>query len=193
MVMTLGGMSEALYALLDNLLTWSRVQRGMIDYHPQEIDVQKVVTRNVAIFTSNAEQKQITLRTAIQEQTIVYADKKMIDTIIRNLLSNALKFTHPGGNIEVSATQNGNYVTVSVTDTGIGIDEKHIPKLFRIDAQYKRVGTANEKGTGLGLILCQEFVERNGGKIWVESIVNKGTTFWFRLPKIQTTEGKLFF
>lgn len=183
MIMTLRGMSETLYALLDNLLTWSRVQRGMIEYHPQTIDVQKVVTRNVAIFTSNAEQKQITLSTAIQEWTTAYADKKMVDTIIRNLLSNALKFTHSGGNIEVSATQNGNYVTVSVADTGIGIDEKHIPKLFRIDAQYKRIGTANEKGTGLGLILCQEFVERNGGKIWAESTVNKGTTFRFTLPQ----------
>lgn len=183
MIMTLRGMSETLYALLDNLLTWSRVQRGMIEYHPQTIDVQKVVTRNVAIFTSNAEQKQITLSTAIQEWTTAYADKKMVDTIIRNLLSNALKFTHSGGNIEVSATQNGNYVTVSVADTGIGIDEKHIPKLFRIDAQYKRIGTANEKGTGLGLILCQEFVERNGGKIWAESTVEKGTTFRFTLPQ----------
>ena len=181
--MTLRGMSETLYALLDNLLTWSRVQHGVIEYHPQTIDVQKVITRNVAIFTSNAEQKQIILRTAFQDQTTAYADKKMVDTIIRNLLSNALKFTYPGGNIEVSAMQNGSYVTVSVADTGIGIDEKHIPKLFRIDAKYKRIGTANEKGTGLGLILCKEFVEKHGGKIWAESEVGKGTTFTFTLSK----------
>jgi two-component system sensor histidine kinase/response regulator len=183
MLVNLQETSRTLYTLLGNLLTWSRIQRGMIENNPQEMDVQEVIVRNVRLFNSNAEQKQITLKNLLHELTVVYADERMVHTIIRNLISNAVKFTHPGGNVTVSAEQEENTVTVSVSDTGIGIGEKHIPKLFRIDAKYKRPGTAEEQGTGLGLVLCKEFVERSGGKIWVESTIDKGTTFRFTLPK----------
>ena len=182
-VMKLREISETLYALLENLLTWARIQRGLIEQDPREIDVQEIVALNVALFTANAEQKQITVSNAIPEQTIVYADHTMVDTVIRNLLSNALKFTPAGGRVDISATQAGSSVTVSIADTGIGIDAEYLPKLFRIDTNYKRAGTAGEQGTGLGLSLCQEFVERTGGKIWVESEVGKGTTFRFTLPQ----------
>ena len=106
-----------------------------------------------------------------------------MDTVLRNLLSNALKFTNPGGNITISATQDDHTVEVSVSDTGIGIAEGHLPELFRIDTKYKQSGTANEPGTGLGLLLCKEFVERNDGSIQVESEVGKGSTFKITLPK----------
>lgn len=169
--------------LLENLLTWSRIQRGMIEYQPQQTDVKGVIERNIALLTSNAEQKQITLRSSIPEKVFAYADPNMVDTIVRNLLSNALKFTGPSGTVDVSTTQDEAHVNVSVSDTGMGIDEKTLPKLFRIDTVYHKRGTAGEKGTGLGLILCKEFVEKNEGKIGVKSEVGKGSTFTFTLPK----------
>jgi len=174
--------TENVLKLLENLLTWSRIQRGMLKYSPQSISVRGVVSRNVVLFTANAKQKQITLKSSIQEEVIVYADFNMVDTVVRNLISNALKFTRTGDTVEVSTRQDEKHIEVSVSDTGIGIRKEHLPKLFRIETKYKRLGTAQEKGTGLGLILCKELVEQNGGKIWVESEVEKGTTFRFTLP-----------
>ncbi len=176
--------AEHLSALLDNLLTLSRIQRGMIEHHAQPLDLHLTVARNIALFRPNAEHKQISLSNSIPQHTMASADVNMLDTVLRNLLSNALKFTPTGGTVDVSARYAQQYVEVSVSDTGLGIAEEHLPKLFRIDARYKRLGTAREKGAGLGLILCQEFVEKNGGKIWVESEVGKGTTFTFSLPKM---------
>jgi signal transduction histidine kinase len=176
--------TDNLHALLENLLTWSRIQRGVMEYHPHTMDVHVIVTRNVELLASNAEQKQMSLKNMVAEQLLVSADMDMIDAVVRNLISNALKFTEAGGSIEVRATHDERHVTVSVSDTGIGIAEEHLSKLFRIDAKYKRLGTAREKGTGLGLILCKEFVEQHGGTIRVESEVGKGTTFSFTLPKV---------
>jgi signal transduction histidine kinase len=106
----------------------------------------------------------------------------MMDTVLRNLLSNALKFTHQGGKIQVSAQPNGAHVDIMVADTGTGIPKEDLPRLFRIDIKYSHHGTAGEEGTGLGLILCKDLVEKNNGRIWVESIPRKGTTFTIRLP-----------
>ncbi len=174
---------DNLCTLLENLLTWSRIQRGMIEYHPQPINIGKIVARIIALLTPNAEQKQITLRSLISENVFVYADLHMVETVVRSLLSNALKFTNTHGTVEVSATQGEYEVEVAVSDTGIGISEKVLPKPFWIDATYHKRGTVGEKGTGLGLILCKEFVAKNGGRIWVKSEVGKGTTFFFTLPK----------
>jgi signal transduction histidine kinase len=107
----------------------------------------------------------------------------MLDTVLRNLISNALKFTHKGGKIQIAARPNGTHVELAVADTGTGIPAKDIPQLFRIDVKYTNVGTAGEEGTGLGLILCKDLIERNGGRIWVESKLGKGTTFTMRLPR----------
>jgi signal transduction histidine kinase len=175
--------AKTVYALLENLLTWSRLQRGIMEYFPQEIFLNEVVEYNFSLIAATAEQKQITLRKLVPENTFAYADQDMIHTVLRNLISNAVKFTHFGGSIEVSATQVNEHVEIAVSDTGIGIDGKNIPKLFRIDVKYTREGTAEEQGTGLGLILCKELVEKNGGTIQVESEVGKGTTFKFTLPK----------
>ena len=125
---------------------------------------------------------QIMLTNLIQEEIPVAVDVMMIDTVVRNLLSNAIKFTEAGGTVAISATHDEQTVTVRVADTGIGISAETLPNLFRIDAKYQRSGTAGEKGTGLGLILCKEFMEKHGGKIWAESEVGKGTTIWFTLP-----------
>lgn len=175
--------AENLSALIENLLTWSRIQRNIVDYLPQSIDIELVVARNIEILTPNAEQKQIMLKNSLQEELSVDVDIHMLDTVIRNLLSNAIKFTEAGGTVEISATHDENTVSVTVSDTGIGIPEEKLPDLFRIDAKSQREGTAGEKGTGLGLILCKEFIEKHGGKIWAESNVGKGTTFTFTLPR----------
>jgi two-component system sensor histidine kinase/response regulator len=108
--------------------------------------------------------------------------------VIRNLISNALKFTYPGGRIDISARHDERDVEIAVSDTGMGIDQEHLPKLFRIETKYKRLGTAHETGTGLGLILCKELIEKNRGRIWAESEVNKGSVFRFTLPAYQYDE-----
>ncbi len=173
--------------LLENLLTWSRIQRGLIEYNPRSLDIRNVVIWNVKLFRTHADQKNVTLRSTIQENTMVYADLLMVDTIIRNLISNALKFTHPGGTIEISASSASETVEITVSDTGIGMKPENIARLFRIETQYKRSGTGGEKGTGLGLILCKEFVEKHGGEIWIESTLNKGTQVTFSVSKGEHT------
>lgn len=175
--------SESLYALLENLLTWSRIQRGLIDYQPQEIDLCEMIRRNFSLLATNAEQKRITMTHTIPNTAVGYGDVKMVDTVLRNLLSNALKFTRSEGNILVSAEEREETIEVAVADNGIGMNAENLSKLFRIDTKYTRLGTAEERGTGLGLILCKEFVERNGGVLRVESEVDKGSTFRFTLPK----------
>ncbi len=175
--------SENLYNLLDNLLAWSRIQQGIVRYRPQDVDMGQMVVQNFALLESHAHQKQIEFKNTIAENTVVYADYHMVDAIIRNLISNALKFTYPSGCISISAIPDGNFLVLSVKDTGIGIAEEFLPKLFRIDSVYRRKGTARESGSGLGLILCKEFVEKNGGSIGVESEEEKGSTFYVRLPR----------
>lgn len=179
---TLRTSTETVYALLENLLSWARLQQGLMPYKPQKIFLKEIVEDNLYLFDSNAKQKQITLRNAAQEEATAYADHKMIDTVIRNLLSNALKFTPSGGTVTVSAKHIGEYVEVVVSDTGIGMSEEELAQLFRIDVKFTNVGTAGETGTGLGLHLCEDLLEKNGGRLWVNSEVGKGTTFQFTLP-----------
>jgi len=174
--------STTVYALLMNLLEWSRLQRGLMEYEPETIPLATIVGLDMDLLRAHAEHKQITLKNQISDGTTVYADLKMIDTVIRNLLSNAVKFTESGGTIEVSAQPQENTVEISISDTGIGMDQTCLDNLFRIDAKCSRRGAADEKGTGLGLILCKEFVEKNGGTIQVESEVNKGSRFIVSLP-----------
>jgi PAS domain S-box-containing protein len=175
--------AEKLYALLENLLTWSRIQRGAMKCQAEVIDLFEITTENMMIFTSKAEQKGILLHNLIQDHLSAYADYSMVNTVLRNLISNALKFTETGGTITVSGVQHDEKIEVAVADTGCGIDEYGMDMLFRIDTSYSNVGTDGEQGTGLGLILCKELVEQNGGKIWVESEVGKGTIFRFTLPR----------
>jgi two-component system sensor histidine kinase/response regulator len=174
--------AQNLLALLENLLLWSRLQRRSIEPFLQEIPIGAFAVQNMKLLAPNAAQKQIRLTNLVQEEIPVAVDVMMIDTVVRNLLSNAIKFTEAGGAVTISATQAEDTVTVSVSDTGIGIPAEKVPNLFRIDARCQRAGTADEKGTGLGLILCKEFVEKNRGQIWVASEVGKGTTVRFTLP-----------
>ena len=174
--------AEHLLALLENLLTWAQIQRGTIEFSPQRLNLRMRVESAITLLRQNAEQKEIALKNALQQDIELDADLNMLETILRNLLSNAIKFTPRGGQIEIRAACDDASVKVMVSDTGIGVSEENVAGVFRIGKKVKKLGTAGEKGTGLGLVLCKEFVEKHGGKIGLESQVNHGTTVWFTLP-----------
>lgn len=168
--------------LLTNLLEWSRVQTGRIKFEPENIGIVFMIRQAIELFNEAALEKSITISAKLPLNTIAFADPAMISTVLRNLISNAIKFTHPGGAVVISTRQNQDDLEVSVSDTGIGIAKELIAKLFRIEETYSTAGTRKEQGTGLGLVLCREFVERHGGRIRAESEFGKGSTFSFTLP-----------
>ena len=178
-----------LFDMLENLFIWSRSQRGLDEIHQENINLYDIVSGIISVLKLGVESKSIELVSKIMPETIVFADSNELTTIIRNLISNAIKFTRIGGKIEIGIQPSeglkpsDDYVVIYIRDTGIGMDDNTLAKLFRIDTYVKSVGTLGEKGTGLGLILCKEFVEKHGGKIWVESKIGKGSTFYFSLPK----------
>jgi signal transduction histidine kinase len=172
-----------LFALLENLLEWSRSQTGNIQFKPEVFDMMEVLESNKALLDAQANNKQITIVNRCNTEVPVLADKNSITTVVRNLLSNAIKFTPSGGTITMDALTNGEGAKISISDTGVGMPKEVVQKLFRIDTKHSTKGTANEKGTGLGLILCKEFVEKNGGHIAVDSEVGRGSIFHFTLKK----------
>ncbi|MEJ5285687.1 MAG: hypothetical protein CH6_3279 [Candidatus Kapaibacterium sp.] len=174
--------SAQLFALLENLLFWARSQTGRIQIEPIEFDLCDLIRQNISLLKLQAENKQITIESDLPERILVNADINTITTVLRNLISNAIKFTRSGGKIVVSAKVVDGYAEVCVEDNGIGMSKETMEKLFRIDVHHTSLGTANEKGTGLGLIVCKEFVEANKGKIWVESEEGKGSKFYFTVP-----------
>jgi signal transduction histidine kinase len=177
--------AQRLYTLLENLLTWSRIQRGAMRYEPESIQLNELIEETLDLFLSQAEHKTITLQNAIPPDIQVYADYQMLHTILRNLLSNALKFTPAEGRVEISARNDAAAVEIALADSGVGISPADVPRLFRIDSQYTQQGTAGEKGTGLGLSLCKDLVEKNQGRIWVHSEIDHGTTFTFTIPRLR--------
>ncbi len=178
------------FALLENLLQWSRLQTSNIEFVPEMYSLTEQLNRVCEIYRVNALQKNINLITEIEDGLQVYADQNMVETVMRNLLSNAIKFTPRNGSITVTAKNRSKDVEVKVADTGIGIEKEKLQKLFIIGENVTSEGTENEKGTGLGLILCKEFVENNNGKLTVKSKAGKGTEFKFTLPK--KGKSKLF-
>ena len=174
--------SEKAFELLENLLMWASSQTGQITFAPQSFNLQNSIDENLALLEIQAARKKIHVFSTSDNDYIAFGDKQMVQTILRNLISNAVKFSSPGGEVSVSVNSVENNYVVSVKDTVVGIAEKDITKLFKIETKYSTAGTSNEKGTGLGLILCKEFVEKNGGRIWVESSVGIGSTFSFCIP-----------
>jgi two-component system sensor histidine kinase/response regulator len=174
--------SKNAYMLLENLLEWSRSQTGRLEMAPSDIEISELVDDNIDLIYNNASNKKLELNNRVDKKVKAYADSNMTNTIIRNLLSNAIKYTATGGKIEITSKTENNYVEVTVSDTGVGIKEENIGKLFRIDENFSTKGTNDETGTGLGLILCKEFVKKNGGDIWVTSAPGKGSNFTFKLP-----------
>ncbi|RXQ92252.1 PAS domain S-box protein [Ancylomarina salipaludis] len=174
--------AELIYNLLENLLTWSKSQRGLIEYSPSEFDLSVQIEENINLHRIPAEKKGLQLKTNLTESYMAYADRQMINTVLRNLVNNAVKFTASGKAVEVNVRREEKILEVEVRDEGVGISPENLEKLFRIDVKYKTVGTSGEKGTGLGLILCHEFVQKNYGAIWCESEIGKGTSFFFTIP-----------
>ncbi len=177
--------SDVVLELLLGLLTWSRSQRNKIEYDPYKQDLYQLVYQNIAIVSTAAKNKNITIVNSVPENTTAFFDANMINTVVRNLLTNAIKFSKTNGKIVVKAEQyalNPNYVLISVADNGVGIPQDKLDKLFQIKHSFTTVGTGGEKGTGLGLLIVWDFIEKNYGKIWVESEVERGTTFYFTLP-----------
>jgi len=168
--------------LLENLLTWSRSQRGKIKYEPVRFNLSSLVQENINLHRLLAERKGIMLQSNDQGEVYAYGDRDMINSVIRNLVTNAVKFTERDRKVEIQLKPGDKEVEVSIMDEGIGISSDQLEKLFRIDEKFKSTGTAGEKGTGLGLIICREFVEKNGGEIHVSSSPGKGSVFSFTIP-----------
>ena len=173
-----------LFGLLENLLKWSLVQRGFISFSPELILLCDKTEESIQSILQSAEKKEIKIQYDIPLDIAIFADMNMFKSIISNLVFNAIKFTDIGGTIFLSAkkTDKNNFIQISVKDTGIGMSPSIVPDLFKINAQTNRKGTEGEPSSGLGLVLCKDFVEKHGGKIWVESEEGKGSIFHFTLP-----------
>lgn len=168
--------------LLSNLTDWARTQTGAIAFSPEMLDVSELIRKTVGVSNDYALQKSITITFDMPSQIQLEVDRQMLSAIFRNLVSNAIKFSFPKGQIIISAVRKNSGYLFSVNDNGIGIRPDALDKLFRIDQSYSTIGTQNEKGSGLGLLLCKEFVDKHGGRIWVESELWKGSTFYFTIP-----------
>lgn len=175
--------TEDVFSLLDNLLKWTKSQIGKLNVIPQEVDIVGVTAGIIEIFSMVAELKQIKIELESPEQVDICTDIDMLKTVVRNLLSNALKFSNPGGKVLVTIEDKEDRVIINVTDNGCGIKEEDQSKLLHVDTHYTTFGTKNEEGSGLGLLLCQDFVHKNGGELWFTSKVGEGSTFSFYIPK----------
>jgi len=172
-----------IFGLLENLLEWSRLKRGMMDFIPETFNMKQIITASIGVLTESARKKEITIDYSLPEDITINADLHMFETVIRNLVSNSIKFTPKYGEINISATiTEDNNTEVKISDTGIGMDKELISRLFLLNEKTSRRGTEGEPSTGLGLLLCNEFIEKHGGKIWVESEAGKGSTFGFIIP-----------
>jgi PAS domain S-box-containing protein len=179
-----------LYRLLDNLLEWARMQQGLILFNPKKLELLPIVDETILMMVEPAKRKGIEISSDISADTVVYADNYMLQSVIQNLVSNAVKFTRKGGKINVLAKAIDDFgVEILVNDTGIGMSPKMVDNLFKLDVQTNRKGTEGELSTGLGLLLCKEFVEKHGGKIWVESEDGKASSFHFTIPNKMIKEG----
>lgn len=177
--------TTATYKLVENLFAWASAQSGKIEFNPELIDVKELVFESVSMVLYAAVNKQIELTQHCEDHCVIFADRNMMQTVLRNLCSNAIKFTPKGGKITVHCKANHENVEFTVSDNGLGIPEKKIVKLFKVGETYSTRGTENESGSGLGLILCKEFVEKNGGNIWVQSKPGEGSQFIFTIPQNQ--------
>ncbi|MGM0503725.1 MAG: tetratricopeptide repeat-containing sensor histidine kinase [Bacteroidota bacterium] len=172
--------------LLENLLLWAKSQRGEIHYQPEQVSLNSIIHKNLQLFKTIADHKGILLKVETETNFSVFVDKNMIMTVVRNILSNALKYTPSGGSVLIAVDKEEQFCKVAVKDTGIGFNEKTAKEIFNSQKFYTTSGTNNEVGSGLGLILCKEFVERNKGEIWAESQPEKGSVFYFTLPLNET-------
>jgi PAS domain S-box-containing protein len=176
-------MSQSVSGLLENLLTWARTQRNQIKVIPQVLSVHFIIEKCVSLLTHSLLHKQIQFANSVPPQTAIEADEEMITIVIRNLISNAIKFTKKGGTIAVFSKSENGSVVIGIKDSGIGIPEEKVKHLFQASNNQPNTGTEGETGTGLGLIICKDFIAKNGGEIWVVSEPGKGSVFYFSLPE----------
>jgi signal transduction histidine kinase len=181
----IGNTSKGLSDLLENLLLWASLQIDRLDFKPSGIEVNELVNSIETLFTTGFQHKNIKFINEIPANCTAFADEYMVNTILRNLISNAVKFTPAGGKISVIAEDDGKMVIISVKDNGVGIPDEHLKKIFQLDQPFSSMGTNGEKGNGLGLLLCKEMVEKNRGEMWVESIPDGETIFSFTLPRLK--------
>lgn len=175
--------AKNIYQLLVNLLEWASLQQGYMAFSPVSLNLKDITEKCVSEVNDIGIKKNINIQNHISSDIFVFADVRMLETIFRNLLTNAVKFTNKQGEINISVVQiPDNFIEICVSDTGIGMDDDIINKLFLINESVKRLGTDNEPSSGLGLLLSKELIEKNGGKLRVESKVNEGSKFYFTLP-----------
>ena len=179
----LNSSATKLYELIGNLLEWSRMQRGLIPFAPESFLLMQMVSESLELIVETANKKGIRVELNIAPEMSVFADKTMFKAIIRNLTNNAVKFTHRNGSVTIVArVASSTHIEISVKDTGIGMSKEMIDNLFRLDLKTNREGTEGESSTGLGLIICRDFIEKHNGKFWVESEEGIGSAFYFNIP-----------
>ncbi len=178
------------FGLLENLLQWARIKTGRIIFEPESVNLNKIIVEISGLFKGNTDNKNITLKVNVPDNILVYADLNMLQTVLRNLVSNSIKFTRNNGNIEISAVEEEESIRIAVKDDGIGMSRDKVDKLFQIDKNVSSSGTNKEEGSGLGLILCKEFIEINNGRIFVKSSHGEGSEFSFILPKAKELVAK---
>jgi len=174
--------SHDTFKLLENLLQWAKSQSDTTDYSPVLLSLNDLIKESFSHIKSNAKNKKIELENNIENELQVFADKNMLLTIMRNLISNAIKFSHEGGSVRIEAIKSNTNIIVKIIDSGIGIHADQIPNLFIVGKSHSTHGTANEKGSGLGLLICNEFIVKHGGSIQVDSVVGKGSVFSVSIP-----------
>lgn len=176
--------SERIMTLLTNLLTWAQSESGRIVFSPKKLDLYHNVNEVSQLINIVADKKSVVIENRIKENTFIFADNDMINTVLRNLISNSIKFSNNGDKVVISAENTpDDMVIVKVVDNGEGIPQERIEKLFTLSENKSTLGTNREKGTGLGLIICKEFIQKNNGQLWIESVVGSGTTISFSVPK----------
>ena len=170
-------------SLIPKRSRWSRSQRNVLLFEPKNLNLSELAQKSIEPLLEMAKNKNIRVETSIDDELMIFADSDMIQTVIRNLFSNAVKFTRKQGKIHISARKKDNeFVEINIQDTGIGMDKDLLKNLFNVSISTSRRGTEGEVSSGLGLILCNEFVKKNGGKLWVESKIGEGSVFYFTLP-----------
>ncbi|HCX99071.1 MAG TPA: hypothetical protein DG754_02930 [Bacteroidales bacterium] len=173
---------EKTYKLLEDLLTWSNSQTGSLPFKPEVLSLQSILYQTFDSFRYSTNSKFIEMDISYDKNIAVVADEFMLRTILRNLLSNAIKFTNKNGKINITAQKRKSHILISISDNGVGIGSESLSEIWSSSNTFSTSGTSNEQGTGLGLIICRDFVEKHEGRIWVESELGKGSTFSFTLP-----------
>lgn len=170
------------YNLLENLLEWSLSQSKKIPFNPEKINLRQLISEEKDFYLSFVASKNLTVEFRGEKDVSIFADRNMLKTVLRNLITNAVKYSHPGGKIKIESKLIPSFVEIAISDTGVGIAPERLERIFTLDEKITTRGTADEKGSGLGLLLCKEFIEKHKGRIWINSEANKGTTVFFTLP-----------